>query len=148
MQLPSTLRCLSLSSSFLFLHLCQSLNSLSLSAIHSSYCLANQCCPFLWGAQWDERLLVAPARYSWVHRHTVTLIVDSHYRSWTSKQVIWIVCWVWCWYIYKRFHQTSVSLEFFFYETKPQQCVVFQLGFGIDIGLSLQWSKQMGRYVD
>lgn len=35
-----------------------------------------------------------------------------------------------------------------FHETKPRQCVVFQLGFGIDIGLSLQWSKQMGRYVD
>lgn len=29
-------------------------------------------------------------------------------------------------------------------QTEPQRCVIFQLDFGIDIGLSLQWSKQIG----
>lgn len=30
----------------------------------------------------------------------------------------------------------------------PRRRVVFQLGFGVDIGLTLQWSKQKGRRVD
>lgn len=41
-------------------------------------------------------------------------------------------------------HSHHFIIYFFSVQTEPRRCVIFQLDFGIDIGLSLQWSKQIG----
>lgn len=51
------------------------------------------------------------------------------------------------WALIKFLQNTATTLFFFLFfsvQTEPLRCVIFQLDFGIDIGLSLQWSKQIG----
>lgn len=54
------------------------------------------------------------------------------------------------WNIFKAFFKVSAEHShdffppFFSPQTELQRCVMFQLDFGIDIGLHLQWSKQIG----